>query len=137
MRVHKIYVRAYQRGVSSTDATFTYQEMISKFIRDGDSIYSRFYDLSSVFDSVEYPTLLSRLRAGVSGKAWHLIKDWYSRITSTIRVGCHTSPSFSVSRGVRQGSVLSPTLFLLVIDPILLPAPLLIWSLLRSLRPRR
>ena len=37
-----------------------------------------------------------------------------------MRIGGQTSPSFSVSRGIRQGSVLSPTLFLLVIDPILL-----------------
>ena len=33
---------AYRRGVSSTDITFSCQETISKFIRDGDSIYSCF-----------------------------------------------------------------------------------------------
>ena len=33
---------AYQRGVPSSDATFSCQETISKFIRDGDSIYSCF-----------------------------------------------------------------------------------------------
>ena len=37
-----------------------------------------------------------------------------------MRVGKLVSPSFSVSRGVRQCSVLSPTLFLLVLDPILI-----------------
>ena len=112
---------AYQRGVSSTDATFSCQETISKFIRDGDSIYSCFYDLASAFDTVEYPVLLSHLkRAGVSGKAWRLIKDWYTNVSSSVRVGRQASPSFSVSRGVRQGSVLSPTLFLMVMDPILL-----------------
>ena len=35
---------AYQRGVSCADATFSCQETISKFIRDGDSVYSCFYD---------------------------------------------------------------------------------------------
>ena len=58
--------------------------------------------------------------AGVSGKTWRLIKDWYTDVRSSVRVGRQVSPSFSVSRGVRQGSVLSPTLFMLVIDPILL-----------------
>ena len=104
--------------VSSSDATFSCQETISKFIRDGDSIY---YDLASAFDTVEYPVLLSHLKnAGVSGKAWRLIKDWYTNVSSSVKVGRQVSASFSVSRGVRQGSVLSPTLFLLVMDPILL-----------------
>ena len=52
---------AYQCGVSSTDATFSCQETISNFIRDGNSIYSCFYDLASAFDTVEYPVLLSHL----------------------------------------------------------------------------
>ena len=88
---------AYQRGVSCSDATFTCQETISKFIRDGDSIYSCIYDLSSAFDTVEYPTLLSHLKmTGISGKAWRLVKNWYSNINSTVRIGGQTSPSFSV-----------------------------------------
>ena len=92
---------AYQRGVSCSDAMFTCQETISKFTRDGDSIYSCFYDLSSAFDTVEYPTLLSHLkRAGISGKAWRLVKNWNSNIHSTVRVGGHVSSSFTVSRGV-------------------------------------
>ena len=92
---------AYQRGVSCSDATFACQETISKFICDRDSIYSCFYDLSSAFDTVEYLTLLSRLkRTGISGKAWRLVKNWYSNIHSTVRIGGQTSPSFSVNRGV-------------------------------------
>ena len=75
---------AYQSGVSSADATFSCQETISKFIRDRDSVYSCFYDLASAFDTVEYPVLLSHLKKeGVSGKAWHLIKDWYTDVSCT------------------------------------------------------
>ena len=53
---------AYQRGVSCADATFTCQETISKFICDGDSVYSCFYDLASAFDTVEYPVLPKELQ---------------------------------------------------------------------------
>ena len=86
---------AYQRGVSSSEATFSYQETISKFIHDGDSIYSCFYDLASAFDTVEYSVLLSHLKnAGVSGKAWCLIKDWYTNISSSVKIGRQVSPLF-------------------------------------------
>ena len=34
-------------------------------------------------------------------------------------MGHHESPSFALGRGVRQGSILSPALFLLVMDPLL------------------
>ena len=42
------------------------------------------------------------------------IKDWYTDVSSAVRVGRQVSSSFPVSRGVRQGSVLSPTLFCLL-----------------------
>ena len=59
---------AYQRGVSCADATFTCQETISKFTRDGNSVYSCFYDLASAFDTVEYPVLLYHLKnSGITG----------------------------------------------------------------------
>ena len=36
-----------------------------------------------------------------------------------MRVSCHSSPTFQLQRVVRQGSILSPFLFLLVMDPLL------------------
>ena len=111
---------AYQKGVSCSEATFACQETISKFIREGDSVYSYFYDLASAFDTVEYPVLLHHLdKAGIKAKLWHLMKHWYSNI-SHVRISGSTSGEIPISRGVRQGSVLSPVLFLLVMDPVLL-----------------
>ena len=79
---------AYQCGVSCADTTFACQETISKLIRDGNSVYSCFYDLASAFDTVEYSVLLSHLKNfGILGKTWHLIKDWYSDIYLFVRVG--------------------------------------------------
>ena len=96
------------------------QEAIAKLTREGDHVYSCFYDLASAFDTVEYPVLLSHLKsAGVTGKAWRLIKQWYTNPMSSVRVCGTVSSQFHIQRGVRQVSVLSPVLFL-VMDPILL-----------------
>ena len=62
---------------------------------------------------MEYPVLLSHLKsAGV-------IKQWYTNPTSSVRVCGSVSSQFHIQCGVRQGSVLSPVLFLLVMDTIL------------------
>ena len=47
------------------------------------------------------------------------MKSWYTMTTSSVRINGHLSEPFVVERGVRQGSVLSPLLFSLVMDPLL------------------
>ena len=78
------------------------------------------YDLQKAFDSVEYPILLQRLfDVGVNGKCWRLIRSFYKNTTCRVRVGEGLSTSYVLERGVKQGSILSPALFLLVMDPLL------------------
>ena len=54
----------FQKSVFCSDAIFSCLETISKFIREGDTVYSCFYDLASAFDTIEYPVLL--FKAGCS-----------------------------------------------------------------------
>ena len=111
---------AYQRGLSCTDAIFSTQEAILKHIREGDTPYLCFFDLEKAFDSVEYSTLLSHIfKLGINGKCWRLIKDWYYDTSSVVKVNNKCSDSFPVKCGVKQGSVLSPTLFIAVMDSLL------------------
>ena len=69
---------------------------------------------------MQYPILFKRLfDAGINGKTWRLIRNWYTNPKCMVRSnGCFSSP-FTIERGVLQGSVLSPVLFLLVMDPLL------------------
>ena len=112
---------AYQRGLSCTDAIFSTQEAILKHIREGDTPFLCFFDLEKAFDAVEYLMLLSHIfRLGINGRCWRLIKDWYTDTFSIVKVNnkC-SSDSFPVNHGVKQGSVLSPTLFIAVMDSLL------------------
>ena len=82
--------------------------------------YLCFFDLEKAFDSVEYSTLLTNIfNLGINGKCFRLIKDWYTDTRSIVRVNNQCSQSFPIHRGVKQGSVLSPSLFIVVIDSLL------------------
>ena len=110
----------YQKRVSCTEAIFSTLEAISQFAQQGEKMYLCFFDLQKAFDSVEYPILLKRLYdAGINGKTWRLIKAWYNQPKCRVRVDGQLSAEFAIERGVLQGSVLSPVLFLLVMDPLL------------------
>ena len=56
---------------------------------------------------------------GIDGKSWRLIQSYYERVTARVKVNNCLSREFIIERGVRQGSVLSPSLFLLLIDSLL------------------
>ena len=79
-----------------------------------------FYDLASAFDTVEFSVLLTELfTTGIQGKCWRLISHWYRNLISQVKLENNLSRTFCLERGIRQGLVLSPSLFNLVLDPLL------------------
>lgn len=111
---------AYRKSVSCADAVFATQEVINRYLLEGGKVYMCLYDLEKAFDSVEFSVLLKRLfDIGINSKTWRLVRSWYTNSQSSVRLGQHISPPFVLGRGVRQGSILSPALFLLVMDPLL------------------
>ena len=56
---------------------------------------------------------------GVNGKTWRVLKSWYEGAVGQVRLDGDLSGEFEVKRGVKQRSVLSPTLFLLITNPLL------------------
>ena len=110
---------AYRKRVSCADAIFVTQEVIARYMKGGSRVFMCWYE---AFDSTEYPVLFDWLyTVGINGKCWQLIKNWYEGATCRVKMeeGKLSEP-FHVGRGVKQGSVLSPALFLLVMDPLLL-----------------
>ena len=79
-----------------------------------------FYDLQKAFNFIQYPVLLKRLyKSGVNGKDWRLLRSWYTSPKSMVKVNGLLSTPLTLEHGVLQGSVLSPVLFLLIMDPLL------------------
>ena len=63
---------------------------------------------------------LHLFKIGVNGKCWRLLKNWYTESVSVVKSDeGHFSELFPIGRAVKQGSVLSPTLFNIIIDSLL------------------
>ena len=108
------------RGLSCADAIFATQEIINKYILEVSNVYMCLYYLQKAFDLFEIPVLLQLLfQVGINLKIWRLLYNWYYNGISYIRLNQHVSAPFTLERGVRQGAILSTSLFLLVMDPLL------------------
>ena len=113
---------AFRKYTGCTDAIFATQELIARYISEGSTVHMCLFDIQKAFDSVEFPVLLDRLFSiGVNSKTWRLIRNWYAGTGGMcfVHLDSASSTSFPIERGVHQASILSPTLFSIVMDPLL------------------
>ena len=77
-------------------------------------------DASKAFDLVNHGVLFRKLLdRGLPLSVIRFLSSWYNVQQVSVRWGQSLSDSFSVSNGVRQGSVLSPVLFSVYLDELL------------------
>ena len=82
--------------------------MILKFTLEGGLVFC-FYDLTSASNTVEFCVLLKQLfHAGIKGKCWRMIKDWYKDLFTYVLIGSQLSKPFPVESEI-------PVLFNLVL----------------------
>ena len=78
-----------------------------------------FVDLEKAFDSVPRKVIWWALRKlGVEEWIVRLVQGMYANARSGVRVGEGFSKEFEVKVGVHQGSVLSPLLFIIVLEAL-------------------
>ena len=107
----------FRKNRSCTDQIATLRITTEQSLEWNTSLYITFIDFENAFDSVDYSTLWKILRHNeIPEKFIAIIQQSY--YNSQIRVihNGELTPPFSVKTGVRQGCILSPMLFLLVID---------------------
>ena len=63
---------------------------------------------------------LTLFDAGIKGRAWRIISCLYSKLRTVVKSGFSISTPFPVLCGIQQGSVLSPTFSLIVMDKLLM-----------------
>ena len=83
-------------------------------------MYSCFLDASKAFDKVHYGKLFNlMLKRSVPSVIVRFILDGYTRHRMCAQWERHTSRTFHVCNGVKQGAVISPILFAVYYDELI------------------
>ena len=104
-------------GRSTTGAIFVIRQLQEKYPEKKQKLHHIFVDLEKAFDKVPRPAIRWALRRQrVPESLIDLVMALYRETRSRVRVAGETSDSFEIGVGLHQGSVLSPLLFILVME---------------------
>ncbi|XP_057312797.1 uncharacterized protein LOC130654265 [Hydractinia symbiolongicarpus] len=106
-------------GRGTTDAIFLLRQLQEKYLGKRKNLYFAFVDLEKAFDRVPRKVIWWAMRKlGVDEWLVTMVQSMYSNARSRVRINDSLSDEFSVNVGVHQGSVLSPLLFILVLEAL-------------------
>ena len=95
------------------------RQLQEKYLAANKRLYMAFIDLEKTFDRVPRKVIWWALRK-LDVEEWivRLVQGMYANAQSRVRVGEGYSEEFEVKVGVHQGSVLSPLLFIIVLEAL-------------------
>jgi len=129
----------FRQDRSCTDQIATMRIIIEQSLEWQTPLYSVFVDFQKAFDSVDRDVIWKLMHHyGFPPKFITIIQQLYEDATCQVIHEGKLTEAFSVQTGVRQGCLLSPTIFLLVVDWIMRQATAgrrtgIQWTLMKQL----
>ena len=111
--------QGFRKGRGTTDGLFTLRQFVEKKLEKQGSMCIGFVDLEKAFDTVSRKMVMATLRwLGVPEAEVRMVEATYEQTNGRVIIGAGMSEQFSVNIGLRQGSALSPLLFIVVMELI-------------------
>lgn len=109
----------FRKGRSTNDQIVKLHEQIYKFIKNKGHTVGVFLDFEKAYDMLWRNGLLSKLKKiGINGNMFAFVKDFVANRTFQVQVGNERSERKNLDNGTPQGSVISPILFLIMINDL-------------------
>lgn len=111
----------FKANHSTIACNFVFQEVVQQYVANDSMVYCLSLDASKAFDRVHFIKLLKLLvKRSMCPVAIRFLLNMYSKQGICVRWGSDLSEEYPISNGVKQGGVLSPVLFALYLDELLL-----------------
>ena len=110
----------FEKVSSTVQCTWTVMEATSYFLRQGSDVYSCLLDFSKAFDKVTFCQLFKKLiERKIPFIILRLLLYIYRKQKCCVKWNNKKSNYFNIQNGVRQGAVVSPSIFCIYLDTLL------------------
>ena len=105
--------------MGTEDALLKFTSVIYKSLNDNLKTVAIFIDISKAFDSVNHEILLRKLySAGIRGRQHEWFVSYLKNRKQFVKIGDICSEFCLINKGVPQGSILGPILFIIFINDL-------------------
>jgi len=111
----------FKKKMSCSHAIYTLSTSVDYFANNLSTVNICTIDLSKAFDKLNIHCLLVKMiNRNVPLQFVKLLHCWYSKVFITVKWAFALSKSVKLLAGVRQGGILSPFLFLIYVDDVII-----------------
>lgn len=118
------YQSGFRKGRNTMVSVIRLENEIRKAQANKEVVIAVFLDIEKAYDMMWKEGVLIKLhRMRVGGRAFNWVKDFLFGRKIQVRIGSEVSNQYTVVNGTPQGSVISPLLFIIMINDIFFKLP--------------